>query len=55
MGGSQVFDDPYTVCGREGITICHASSDDLDGPEHDGLADYDYSDVRILLAHGVRS
>ncbi len=48
-GVTRVFADAYSVCSADGITVWHAKSDAPDGPAHDRLADYRYSDVRLLL------
>lgn len=48
-GKRLVFMDAYSVCGRDGITVWHATANELGARAHDRLADYRYRDVRVLV------
>lgn len=48
-GKRRVFADAYSVCGTDGITVWHATTDAPDARAHDRLADYRYRDVRMVL------
>lgn len=48
-GVARAFPDAYSVCGTDGITVWHATSDEPSARTHDRVADYRYGDVRVLL------
>lgn len=53
-GMTRVFADAYAVCSTDGVTVWHATSDRMDGRAH-RLADYRYSDVRMLLGAALEA